>query len=438
MVSHTHLQHGSPTYQVADHVDHLHLVCRGCGSVTEADLQLGRPLADTVLDRHGFSTDLRPSRSARPLCRLPISSRRTGKFERPLSATGFMTDVTLSLTSPLLDAPARCRPRAPTPASPGTTVTRCASSAGSGRPRRRPLAPRRDPGHRPRPALLAALADHPAADRAPAAPRETLILSPHGHVETRCTWWTTARPRWITVEPGTAAAVVDWLAADAVHAPGRGRRRDGAWAVVGVAATGRGGAAPSEPGGSPAWRTHGPTPGPGSASTPPSARRGAPGRGDPGARCWCPRHLRRALARSTGRNLGGRGPPGGRLAASARASRPITAPSRTRPTGCAPPSTCRRAATAGRRRWPGCTTGPAAARLVMLHLDGSEHTLPAHGDAVSLGERQVGRVTTGPRHHELGPIALAMIKRSTPGGRRRWRSRRRGRRPRGPGGRRRA
>ena len=53
-------------------------------------------------------------------------------------------------------------------------------------------------------------------------------------------------------------------------------------------------------------------------------------------------------------------------------------------------------------------------RLVFLHLDGSEHTLPAHGDPVLLGERQVGFVTTAARHHELGPIALALVKRSAP------------------------
>ncbi len=51
-------------------------------------------------------------------------------------------------------------------------------------------------------------------------------------------------------------------------------------------------------------------------------------------------------------------------------------------------------------------------RLVMLHLDGSEHVLPEVGDAVSLGERAVGRVTSVVRHHELGPVALAVIKRS--------------------------
>src|SRR5690348_13473438 len=58
VVSHTHLQHGSPTYQVADHVDHLHLVCRRCGSITEADLALARPMAAAVEAGHGFRTDL--------------------------------------------------------------------------------------------------------------------------------------------------------------------------------------------------------------------------------------------------------------------------------------------------------------------------------------------------------------------------------------------
>jgi folate-binding protein YgfZ len=52
-------------------------------------------------------------------------------------------------------------------------------------------------------------------------------------------------------------------------------------------------------------------------------------------------------------------------------------------------------------------------RLVMLHLDGSGHGLPAAGAAVILGEVAVGRVTSAARHHEAGPIALALVKRST-------------------------
>jgi Fur family transcriptional regulator, ferric uptake regulator len=67
VVSHTHLTHGSPTYQVADHVDHLHLVCRRCGSITEADLGLAEPLARAVEKQHGFRTDL-PHLSLHGIC----------------------------------------------------------------------------------------------------------------------------------------------------------------------------------------------------------------------------------------------------------------------------------------------------------------------------------------------------------------------------------
>jgi len=53
-------------------------------------------------------------------------------------------------------------------------------------------------------------------------------------------------------------------------------------------------------------------------------------------------------------------------------------------------------------------------RLVLLHLDGSDSELPAVGEPVLLGEREVGRVGTAVRHHELGPIALALVKRQVP------------------------
>ena len=61
-------------------------------------------------------------------------------------------------------------------------------------------------------------------------------------------------------------------------------------------------------------------------------------------------------------------------------------------------------------------------RLVFLHLDGTEHTLPSPGaqvlapadpaDTAALAsERPVGVVTSAARHHEAGPIALALVKR---------------------------
>ena len=53
-------------------------------------------------------------------------------------------------------------------------------------------------------------------------------------------------------------------------------------------------------------------------------------------------------------------------------------------------------------------------RLVLLHLDGSDSVLPEPGEPVLLEDKVVGRVTSSARHYELGPIALAVIKRSTP------------------------
>ena len=51
-------------------------------------------------------------------------------------------------------------------------------------------------------------------------------------------------------------------------------------------------------------------------------------------------------------------------------------------------------------------------RVVMLHLDGSDGVLPAPGTAVELDGKEVGRLTASALHHELGPIGLAVVKRS--------------------------
>jgi folate-binding protein YgfZ len=58
-------------------------------------------------------------------------------------------------------------------------------------------------------------------------------------------------------------------------------------------------------------------------------------------------------------------------------------------------------------------------RLVFLHLDGSADRLPAHGDPVELdapgtGNTAVGFVGSAARHYELGPIGLALVKRTAP------------------------
>jgi tRNA-modifying protein YgfZ len=53
-------------------------------------------------------------------------------------------------------------------------------------------------------------------------------------------------------------------------------------------------------------------------------------------------------------------------------------------------------------------------RLVLLNLDGSEDKLPGHGDQVLLDGTSVGFAGSAARHYELGPIALALVKRTTP------------------------
>ena len=53
-------------------------------------------------------------------------------------------------------------------------------------------------------------------------------------------------------------------------------------------------------------------------------------------------------------------------------------------------------------------------RLVLLHLDGSRDTLPPPGVDVTVDGARVGFLGTAVQHYELGPIALAMVKRSVP------------------------
>lgn len=57
-------------------------------------------------------------------------------------------------------------------------------------------------------------------------------------------------------------------------------------------------------------------------------------------------------------------------------------------------------------------------RLTLLHLDGTEERLPEIGadikPADKEGARPTGRVGSSAQHHELGPIALALVKRSVP------------------------
>jgi len=57
-------------------------------------------------------------------------------------------------------------------------------------------------------------------------------------------------------------------------------------------------------------------------------------------------------------------------------------------------------------------------RLVFLSLDGSEDRLPGHGDPVELASDEkrttIGFTGSAARHYELGPVGLALVKRTVP------------------------
>lgn len=58
LVTHTHLSHGSPTYHAAGGHQHVHLVCRSCGEVTEVEPAVLEPLVATLARERGFLVDV--------------------------------------------------------------------------------------------------------------------------------------------------------------------------------------------------------------------------------------------------------------------------------------------------------------------------------------------------------------------------------------------
>ena len=97
------------------------------------------------------------------------------------------------------------------------------------------------------------------------------------------------------------------------------------------------------------------------------------------------------------------------------ASTPTTARSPTRSAGSARRCTSTRAATAARRRSRGCT--PSAARRAGWRCCTSTAPrtgCPAVAQRAQHGDKVVGFVGSSARHHELGPIALALVKRNVP------------------------
>jgi Fur family ferric uptake transcriptional regulator len=58
LVTHTHLSHGSPTYHAAGEHQHVHLVCRNCGTILEVDPDVLQPVTDRLREQRGFRVDV--------------------------------------------------------------------------------------------------------------------------------------------------------------------------------------------------------------------------------------------------------------------------------------------------------------------------------------------------------------------------------------------
>jgi Fur family ferric uptake transcriptional regulator len=58
LVTHAHLSHGAPTYHSVGETQHVHLVCRACGGLSEIPSTMLAPLAQDLDTEHGFLLDI--------------------------------------------------------------------------------------------------------------------------------------------------------------------------------------------------------------------------------------------------------------------------------------------------------------------------------------------------------------------------------------------
>jgi tRNA-modifying protein YgfZ len=241
----------------------------------------------------------------------------------------------------------------------------------------------------------------------PRESRESLVLSPKGHIEHALHLVDDGETTWITVEPGTASALVAWL--DSMRFMLRVEVADVSadWAVLGEPI-----GAESVPGEPLAWVD----PWPGLVGDTVAY---GPVEGHPAAgRAWRELIVPRAGLEAA---VGDR-PLAGTWAAEAlrvAAWRPRLGFETDHRTIAHEVDWLRTAVHLHKGCYRGQETiarvhnlGRPPRRLVFLHLDGSGHVLPPAGAPVVLGEREVGRLTSVARHHEDGPVALAVIKRS--------------------------
>jgi Fur family ferric uptake transcriptional regulator len=58
LITHTHLGHGAHRYHLATEAQHIHLICGGCGGITELDPATVGSLVKSLEADYGFETDV--------------------------------------------------------------------------------------------------------------------------------------------------------------------------------------------------------------------------------------------------------------------------------------------------------------------------------------------------------------------------------------------
>ena len=233
---------------------------------------------------------------------------------------------------------------------------------------------------------------------APGESALSLILSPHGHVEHELHLVDDGESVWMSVEPGTSEALVVYL--DSMRFMLRVDVTDvsDAWAVVWEPVRER-------VAGAPTWLT------------PEPWAEGVSGHAFAGREVFVPRASLPAYA--AGRDLAGTWAWNAVRVAAGVPRLGLETDHRTIPheVGWIGPAVhldkgCYRGQETVARVQ---NLGRPPRRLVLLHLDGSSDlVLPVPGDPVEVDGRAVGVVGTSVQHHELGPVALALVKRALP------------------------
>ena len=212
--------------------------------------------------------------------------------------------------------------------------------------------------------------------------REALILSPHGHVEHHLVLVDDGEATWVHVEPGAAGALVDYLRSMVFWSQVTVDDVTSSWAVLSRVSAGG-------------------APGPDELVPRDQLAAAVDGRG--GALALAGHGAWEALRVAAGRPRLGfdtdhRTIPHevGWLATAVHLDK-----------GC-----YRGQETVARVH----NLGRPPRRLVLLHLDGTADVLPPPGVPVGVsdGDRPVGVLGTAVHHAELGPIALALVKRQVP------------------------